>query len=54
MRDRLQHLTLADHKKRLMCSGDVAESGSRLLVKTEWDEAEKWLIEFPDRREIAE
>jgi hypothetical protein len=31
--------------KRLMCSGPVSSSQSRLLVKGEWDEAETWLQE---------
>jgi len=45
-------LPLADHQKRLMCSGPNKITGvSRLLVKAEWDIAEQWLIDNPDRRE---
>jgi hypothetical protein len=44
----LEHLTLADHQKRLMYSVE-GYSGS-LLVKSEWDEAEKWLRAVPDKR----
>ncbi len=29
--------------KRLMCKGASFNSGSRLIVKSEWDEAEAWL-----------
>lgn len=32
-----------DRRWRLMASGDVRIPGARLLVKREWDEAEKWL-----------
>jgi len=32
----------------LMVSGDNITSDSRLLVKSEWDEAEEWLNEFID------
>jgi hypothetical protein len=39
----LQTLPISEHKKRLMCSGDNSDGNSKLLVKTEWDEAEKWL-----------
>ena len=40
----LQSLALTDHQKRLMCSGNQAKIYySRLLVKSEWDEAEDWL-----------
>jgi len=31
------------HVDRLMCAGTSSNKGSRLLVKGEWDEAEKWL-----------
>lgn len=31
------------HSDRLMCSGRNITSKSRILVKGEWDEAEKWL-----------
>ena len=31
------------HIDRLMCSGDKSTSESRILVKGEWDEAEKWM-----------
>ena len=39
-----------DHQKRLMCSGGMNSLGSRLLVKAEWDAAEEWLENFPDKR----
>jgi hypothetical protein len=32
---------------RLMCSGPNSDGSSRLLVKGEWDEAEKWLKARP-------
>lgn len=40
-----------DRTLRLMCSGpNRSLENGRLLVKTEWDEAEKWLIKVPDKR----
>jgi hypothetical protein len=36
------------HICRLMCSGPNANGSSRLLVKREWDEAEKWLKKQED------
>ena len=47
---KLQHLTLADHRKRLMCSGENSTLASKLLVKTEWDKAEEWLKAYTDMR----
>lgn len=38
------------HICRLMCSGPSSDGSSRLLVKGEWDEAEKWLKAIPDKR----
>lgn len=35
------------HTCRLMCSGPNSDGSSRLLVKGEWDEAEKWLKARP-------
>ena len=35
------------HNCRLMCSGPNSNGSSRLLVKKEWDEAEKWLKARP-------
>jgi hypothetical protein len=37
-----------DRRWRLMASGDVRILGARLIVKREWDEAEKWLKAFVD------
>jgi hypothetical protein len=34
-----------DHSKRLMASGAFRNRGN-LLVKAEWDKAEKWLFKF--------
>jgi hypothetical protein len=39
-----------DHTKRLMYGGKL-NANSRLIVKKEWDEAEIWLKDNPDRRE---
>jgi hypothetical protein len=40
-----------DRTKRLMCSGPRwSITKSKLLVKMEWDKAEEWLIEVPDKR----
>ena len=50
----LQNLPISAHKKRLMCSGYHSDEHSKLLVKTEWDEAEKWLVDYPDRRELEQ
>ena len=44
----LQNLPLSAHKKRLMCSGNHSDEHSKLLVKTEWDEADKWLSTRPN------
>ena len=46
----LQSLPIEERKKRRMCT---AERTGHLLVKTEWDLAEEWLHEFPDKRENA-
>jgi len=43
-----QSFGVLEHQKRLMVSGDNITSDSRLLVKSEWDEAEEWLNEFID------
>ncbi len=40
-----------DHSKRLMSTLAVRSAGAKLLVKNEWDEAEAWLKDNPDRRE---
>jgi hypothetical protein len=40
-----------DRTQRLMCSGPNSTLESILLVKKEWDDAEMWLKENPDRRE---
>lgn len=37
------HLPGTDVTKRLMCSGNNRRADGTLLVKKEWDEAEKWL-----------
>ncbi len=37
-----------NRKLRLMCSGQNADSNSRLLVKSEWDKAELWLSTRPN------
>ena len=39
------------HICRLMCSGPNSDGSSRLLVKGEWDEAEKWLKAQIDDKE---
>ena len=44
----LQSLQISDHKERLMCSGKISDVNSKLLVKGEWDEAEKWLVKWVD------
>lgn len=33
-----------NHIKRLMCPGEMSTPESRLLVKGEWDQAERWLF----------
>ena len=48
----LESLTLDLHKIRLMCSGPNRVVGSsRMLIKTEWDRGEQWLIDTPDTRQ---
>jgi hypothetical protein len=37
--------------QRLLCSGPKCSANSLLLVKKEWDKAEEWLVQYPDRRE---
>lgn len=39
-----------DRTRRLMCSGPNRAAEGHLLVKAEWDKAEAWLINFPDKR----
>lgn len=36
------------HIRRLMCSGPNSDASSHLLVKGEWDEAEKWMKKQED------
>ena len=42
-----------DPSKRLMCSGEIFNSNSKLLVKAEWDKAEAWMSEEEKIRSMA-
>jgi hypothetical protein len=48
----LPGLPASAYPDRLMTGGNKVKRPvhGKLIVKGEWDSAEKWLIEFPDRR----
>lgn len=45
-------LGLGHQKMRILCSAPNRDPAGFLLVKAEWDLAEQWLKENPDRREL--